>query len=69
MITIRFRSGEQKTYKAGSAEVENGVLILLVYAKDRGKLRRGSKFSVAKIEWACLDNGSFVIGNPNPRIC
>ena len=69
MITIRFRSGEQKTYKAGSAEVKDGVLILLVYRKERGKLRRGSKFSVAKIEWARLDDGSAVIGDPNLGIC
>ena len=68
MITIRFRSGEQKSYKARTAEVENGVLILRVPTKEHGKLRRSSKFSVAKIEWARLDNGSVVIGDPSIRI-
>ena len=65
MITIRFRSGEQKTYKARTAEVKNGFLILRVPTKERGKLRRSSRFSVAKIEWARLDNGSVVIGGSN----
>jgi hypothetical protein len=48
MITIRFRSGEEKTYKARAAGVKNGFLILRVPTKEHGKLRRSSKFSVAK---------------------
>jgi hypothetical protein len=60
MITIRFRSGEEKSFKAVTTEIRDGTLIL--YTKYRSKLRWAPRFRVDKIEWAHLSNGSVLIG-------
>ena len=63
MITIRFRSGEQKSFDAVTAEIRHGTLTL--YTRYRSKLRWAPTFPVDKIEWARLSNGSVLIGAPD----
>ena len=65
MITIRFRSGEQKSFNAVTTEIRHGTLS--VYTKYRSKLRWVPKFPVDKIEWARLSNGSVIIGEPERK--
>jgi hypothetical protein len=60
MITIKFRSGEERSFKAVTTEIRDGTLIL--YTKYRSKLRWVPRFPVDKIEWAQLSNGSVLIG-------
>jgi len=65
MITIRFRSGEEKTFNAVTTEIRDGTLTL--YTKYRSKLRWVPRFSVDKIEWAHLSNGSVIIGEADRK--
>lgn len=60
MITIKFRSGKEKSFKVVTTELRDGTLIL--HTKYRSKLRRVPTFPVEKIEWAHLSNGSVIIG-------
>jgi len=66
MITIRFRSGEQKNFKADTTELRNGTLIC--YTKRRSKLWRRPAFPLNKIEWVRLSNGSVIIEDPARRM-
>ena len=59
MITTRFRSGEQKSFKAGTTELRDGTLIL--YTRHRRGLPWRPKFPVDNIEWVRLSNGSVMI--------
>ena len=67
MITIKFTTGEQMRIEADSAKVLDGVLILFVYDKDRTKLHRSFTFRANTIDWARLDNGTVLIGEPDGR--
>jgi hypothetical protein len=58
MITIRFRSGEQKNLKAQTTELRAGTLIL--YTKRRSRLWWCPAFPLDKIEWVRLSNGSVI---------
>ena len=65
MITIRFRSGEQKSFNAVTTEIRQGTLIL--YTRYGSKLRWVPTFPVDRIEWARLSNGSVIIGEPDRK--
>jgi hypothetical protein len=67
MITIKFTTGEQMRIEADNAKVLDGVLILFVYDKDRTKLHSRSTFRANTIDWARLDNGTVLIGEPDGR--
>ena len=66
MITIRFRSGEQKSFKAGTTELRDGTLIL--YTRHRRGLPWRPKFPVDNIEWVRLSNGSVMIEVPDRQM-
>jgi hypothetical protein len=68
MITIKFVSGEQKRIKADSAALRDGVLVLYVYTKDRSKLQSSNTFPAKIIDWARLDNGTVIVGDPDRRV-
>lgn len=65
MITIKFRSGEEKSFKAVTTEIRHDTLIL--YTRYRSKLQRVPRFPVDKIERARLSNGSVLIGEPDRK--
>ncbi len=68
MITIRFKSGQQnRRLKADSAAVNDGILELYVYTKDRTKLQMANSFSAKDVRWALLDNGTYVVGDAEHR--
>ena len=66
MITIKFRSGELKRFKAGTTELRDGNLIL--YTTPRSRLWWCPTFPVEKIEWVRLSNGSIIIEDPDRRM-
>ena len=63
-ITIHFYSGQYLTVKADSAKVEDGVLILYVYANDRSKLQPTRIFPIEGVKAAQLSDGTAVYGDP-----
>lgn len=67
MMTIKFVSGEQRRVKADTAAVRDGVLILSRSANDRSVLMPSGTFPARLIEWAPLDNGTVIIGDPDSR--
>ena len=66
MITIKFRSGEQRRFKAGTTELRDGTLMF--YTKHRRRLWWCPTFPVEKIEWVRLSNGSVIIEDPDRRM-
>jgi len=67
MMTIEFSSGVRKRIKADSGEVRDGVLISLVYSNDGSSLRENASYPVKTVEWARLDNGTVLVGDPKRR--
>jgi len=65
MITIKFRSGEQKSFRAGTTELRGGTLMF--YIRHRSRLWWCPTFPVDKIEWVRLSNGSVIIEDPDRR--
>ena len=65
IITIRFRTAEQKSFNAVTTEIRHGTVIL--YTRYRSKLRWVPRFPVDKIEWARLSNGSVIIGEQDRK--
>lgn len=43
------------------------MLILYVYTKDRTKLQSSATFPEKTIDWARLDNGTVLVGDPDQR--
>jgi hypothetical protein len=66
-ITIRFKSAQYLTLKVDAAKVEDGVLILYVYSKDRGRLQATRIYPIVAIEAAQLSDGTVVYGEPIVR--
>ena len=63
MLTIRFKSGQQKQIEADTVEVQQGALVVCVYTKDRESVQSIARFAAERVDWARLDNGTFVMGN------
>jgi hypothetical protein len=66
-ITIRFKSAQYLTLKVDSVKVEDGVLILYVYNKDRSRLQAIRIFPIVAIEAAQMGDGTVVYGEPIVR--
>ena len=66
MLTIKFESGKERRVKAVSAEVQDGILKVYIYTKDRSQLLMSTSFPAKDIRWALLD-GSYVVGGADNR--
>ena len=61
-ILIQFISGEKRQFRADRANVEDGVLKLRVFVRNRRSMQLTRRFLVKDIGWASLGDEPIVVG-------